>query len=115
MNSPNLRMKSLTPEQKECQGKVYRAKRSVFLDKNGALVSLIRMTPAKRKSCPGCKNCGWIEDYLKETVNEGEEYTPAISDVETGAYYNLYFQPDPQDWEGHVDGGEFYFSEVKEE
>ena len=55
----------------ECKGKVYRYWEEMFIGKNGDINYKDKFTPMKSMSCPGCKECGWMEDYMKEDLENG--------------------------------------------
>ncbi|MCK5020020.1 MAG: hypothetical protein KAS32_23405 [Candidatus Peribacteraceae bacterium] len=94
----------------DCKGVVYRASVYSGMTKLGPMFR-VRLKKLKRKSCPGCENCDWVEESLQEgtgiiNMNDVEDkkmYTPRICNQQT-------------DWEtGYVDGYDFRLEEVKED
>ena len=68
-----------------CKGVIFKAKLNTYYSK-GKYVYQESMQILKRKSCPGCVECGWIHEELSETI---DEYN-LIEDFEDGALYTLH-------------------------
>lgn len=97
----------------ECKGRVYRAKVSRFLGKNSSYTYQETMVPMKRLSCPGCSQCGWFDEDLKEFALS--DYPPIINNIKHGELYYLAVVNEHYDWEsGILDGFELEFKEMKE-
>jgi hypothetical protein len=102
----------LEEKKSECVGKFFRAQRSYFMTGNGGFSLQIRMTPLKRKSCPGCKDCEWIMDEIQEGISC--ETPPLIESVENGKIYKIGFANISTDFEtGYVDGYDIILIEEK--
>lgn len=95
------------PEAK-CKGKVYRCRVNAFVNSKGEYVYQEKMIPLKRKSCPGCDKCGYLEDQLPEFVSMGS--AAEIQGIEDGAIYRLEVVNESRDWEtGIIDDWDLAF------
>lgn len=86
------------PEDAGCIGIVYRADVQHCKTQRGILFS-IRLNKLKKKSCPGCSNCGFMEDDLGEI----DPHSWPIIDIEKaehGKLYTLAVVNMSRDWEG---------------
>ena len=91
----------------DCKGKIYRVRESSFMRANGAIVYQRSYQPLKRKSCPGCPACLWMEDYLQEI-----DYKVADAGYD-GDIVRLVVTNVTHDWEsGIVDGYDLEFAKV---
>ena len=70
-----------------CLGKVYKAQISHFMGSRGEIVDKLVFRPQKRKSCPGCKYCDYLEDDVHEALACGTFLFP--KDAQHGKLYRL--------------------------
>ncbi len=56
-----------TTDKPSCKGKIFRASRKYFYQK-GRLVNSVELRLLKRKSCPGCKKCGWVTNSSRKLI-----------------------------------------------
>ena len=100
--------------EKVCKGKFFRASVNGFMSADGTYTYQERMKPLKRMSCSGCADCDWIEDDLKEFINN--EMFPAVEGgIENGAIYTLAVTEISRDWEsGVVDDYELQFVKYRQ-
>jgi len=52
----------------DCKGRFFRVQENNFLASDGSWVVNRRYKPLKRRSCPGCQYCGWMQDDIKEGI-----------------------------------------------
>jgi hypothetical protein len=101
-------------KQSECKGVFFRADVSHCETKKGILFS-VRLNLLKRKSCPGCRVCGWLFDSLGEI---DRDYWPIIG-IESCKHSKLYALQVcniSTDWEtGIADSWDLKVVEVEEE
>jgi len=91
-----------------CIGKKYRCGVNNYIDTNGVLHMETTMRLLKRKSCPGCEKCDWIEDDLEELIACGS--APIIKNISHGATYHVNIVNISRDWEtGYVDDYDIEF------
>ncbi|MCK5235433.1 MAG: hypothetical protein KAR06_00495, partial [Deltaproteobacteria bacterium] len=87
---------------------------SYFNYKRGEYTYKERMRLLKKKSCPGCENCGPTLEMLDEDV--AEDNFPIIDKIKHGALYTLQVVNITRDWEsGTIDGWDHAFVEIEEE
>jgi hypothetical protein len=96
-------IKNLEKDKKPpCNGPVYRASvrsfQSTTINGQERLNFNIQLNRLKRKSCPGCEQCGYIYDYLDEIVENDE--IEGVCDVEDKKLYRFEFVEDGYDYEG---------------
>ena len=75
----------ITPENK-CKGKVYRARVSSFASVE-SIGKHVRLHILKRKSCPGCEECGHFHDQLPDTSEDWP--IGGLDSVEDNGVYRL--------------------------
>lgn len=86
----------------ECNGTVFRANVQMCRTARGIMFS-VRLDKLKRKSCPGCEKCGWIDEELSQVDNDNPII--GIESCEHGELYTLTTCNHSTDWEtGQVDG-----------
>ena len=86
----------------ECKGQIYKASVSSFIGAQGDVVDKIVFRPQKRKSCPGCDQCGWAADDVRESIACGTFIFPG--EVEHNRLYVLKVINISRDWEtGMID------------
>jgi len=101
-------------EPEVCLGCIYRAKVNCFMNKKGEYIYQERMVPMKKLSCPGCKDCGWVEDELSECIACGTP--PIIKNIEHDKLYKLAIKNITYDFEtGYADGWDLEFIKIEEE
>ena len=94
----------------ECKGIFWRASESQFMSTHKSIESRKSLRLLKLKSCPGCKHCDWMWDYIKEDMSETIDI---LNDLVPGKLYqyrvNTYFDTEAGVYE--VDCSEFYLVE----
>lgn len=94
----------------DCKGLIFRGKINRYINSKGEYVETNKMSPLKRKSCIGCKKCGWLIEELLEFVSN--EYDPLPKEIEHNKLYKLVITNISKDWEtGHVDDYDIVFVE----
>ena len=94
-----------------CKGLVYRLSINQFINKRGQIIYKETMTPLKRESCPGCEQCGWLKDALKEQI--AIEDAVSFDDMEHNAKYYLTTTNESRDWEtGIIDDYDLIFKRL---
>ena len=64
-------LKELNQEETEvCEGRVYSVNLNNYMGSRGEVVEKVTFAPLKRSSCPGCLQCGWMEDHLDDEISE---------------------------------------------
>ncbi len=59
----------------ECKGLFWRAKVSSYTTDDGRTIGIKKtLRFLKKMSCPGCKHCGWLMDYIQQSKR-----IPAVS------------------------------------
>jgi len=94
-------------EKSTCIGTVFKCTGSQWATDEGVF-SRKAMRIAKRKSCPGCADCGWLMEYIKEDVAYHDDIN-FLNECEPDKYYSIRVNSS-QDWEsGHweIDDWEF--------
>lgn len=54
----------------DCKGRVFRYRETMFLNKKGQLIVKETFTPMKKLSCPGCMDCGWIDEEFNLLLSD---------------------------------------------
>ena len=104
--STKYKKQKTTP--KKCNGMVFRGRLNAFVNSKWEYVYQERMLPLKRKSCPGCEQCGYLDEYLHEFTSMGT--LPIIENIEHGAIYSLQVVNQSREWEtGIVDDWDIEF------
>lgn len=88
----------------DCKGRVFRYRETMFLNKKGQLIVKETFTPMKKLSCPGCMDCGWIEDEFRSLI--AENILPGKPECLTQGdlvLLNITFSRDPYTGEYDVD------------
>lgn len=67
----------------ECKGMFFRYRKNEYFS-GGVYGIKETFTLLKRKSCPGCPQCSWIDDFLQEEFNaeSGAEIPPYLMDMD---------------------------------
>lgn len=88
----------------KCKDRFFRVRKNAYIH-NGKIVISTTLKELKRKSCPGCNVCGWMEDDLYEgLVNYGESYIDGLDELKDGDMVRLNVVIDSTDYEtGHAD------------
>lgn len=76
----------LTEEKKTCNGLVFKASVNEYITKRG-FAKTIRLDKLKRKSCPGCELCGWMDEAVKHSIEYG--CLIGFEDVKSGELYTV--------------------------
>jgi hypothetical protein len=101
-------------EEKNCIGKLFRGYHSMFLCDGTHFGYREGIKLLKRKSCPGCDHCFWMEDELYERANDGDVILPK-GGIKQGALYRIEIANVSKDWEsGIIDEWDLKIVEVKE-
>lgn len=95
----------------ECKGKIYKCRINNFINGKGEYVESTRMVPQKKLSCPGCKQCGYLDGEFHESVANN---TISISGTpEHNQLYSLNLVVVSTDWEtGHADDYYLAFNKI---
>ena len=102
----------LIENKSDCKGLIFRGKVNKYINSKGEYVVTKRMSPLKRNSCSGCKECGWLMDELFEFISN--DYDPFQKEVEHNKLYRLIVTNITEDWEtGYVDDYDLMFIEQK--
>jgi len=97
-------------EAPECAGVIYRADVFHGPTSRGVVLS-IRLNKLKRKSCPGCSKCIWIDEYIAEVNSKYPLLN--IENVVDGKLYTVEMCNISKDWEtGYVDDYDLRVVEV---
>ena len=100
-------------KQSECKGRVYRYRVNSFVVRDRIEVKK-SLRLLKRKSCPGCEKCGWMDEAIECEI---DYYNPSdfLSGLEDGKMYRLCYKWYPGPYEYPDEGDlEIYFKEEKE-
>lgn len=81
----------------QCKGLVYRAKRSQYIY-DGAIGERVYLKLLKRKSCPGCSKCDWMQEAFEEDLSCNGQAVD-LSGVEDGKAYELVVEVSPGSYE----------------
>ncbi len=97
----------------DCKGLVYRGYVNEFyFDGRYELKQGLRKL--KKKSCPGCYHCGYLEDEMNEFISMDTRII--IPEIEHGELYTLTISNVSRDWEsGIADDWDMEFIKIKEE
>ncbi len=98
-------------EPEECIGLLWRGKVSTWV-KDGTINSRTTLTLLKKRSCPGCSECGWIEEFLQEDIALMDKEDTILSSIEHNKLYRIkfYFSEDFETRHSEID--EYEFEEV---
>lgn len=98
------------PELESCKGLIFRGYSCVF-EMNGKIERKEGIRLLKRESCPGCKDCGYLMDEIREAVCS---HTLILPDIEHGALYSVRLINLSKDWEtGIVDSYDIEIYKLK--
>lgn len=66
-------MKSLPANEikNDCKGIVYKCRESTYFSSWGTIEQRKSLSKLKRKSCPGCDKCFWLDEFIQEEINSG--------------------------------------------
>ncbi len=94
---------------------MFRFSNSVCSTSHNGFLQRKELRLLKRKSCPGCEKCGWIEEYIYEELEQGDNKGYYLmKDLEDGKMYVPAFETS-RDWESGIIEIDFiYFEEFKE-
>lgn len=106
-------MKLETPKN-QCKGITWRGSVTQFSDGEGRIKYSREIRVLKRKSCPGCVDCGWTFDLINDIITE-DPTSLLIENIQHGKLYMI--QTDvSQDWEtGNWEVNDVNFVEVKDD
>lgn len=94
-----------------CKGKIYKLIKNTFISGRGDIVFKDTFVLQKRKSCPGCPQCGWIADDIANAGVEGI----VCKTFKEGALYKLEMTNIQKDWETrYVDDYDIELVEVEQ-
>jgi hypothetical protein len=54
-----------------CLGPIYKYKENVFINSKDEIICRTSLYPVKKLSCLGCSQCGWIDEYIQESMYNG--------------------------------------------
>jgi len=84
----------------QCKGLVFRGYSNTFYS-NGRIERKEGIKLLKRMSCSGCSCCGWILDYINESIDCDCIIFP---DIQDGQLYSIRMINMSRDWEtGYID------------
>lgn len=56
------------PQHPACKGRLYRCRVTWYQKPStGAYVNTVEFRPLKSLSCPGCRSCGWLDEFIRES------------------------------------------------
>ena len=62
------KVEPVSPEPSKCKGLVFRFRSNNYINSRGEYIIERKLSPLKRKSCPGCIDCDGILDALDEDL-----------------------------------------------
>jgi len=90
-----------------CKGLFWRGNVSSYITDNGLTIGVKKtLRFLKKMSCPGCKHCGWVLDFIDEDIGN-DSLLDYIGEIEKGAIYTHEVDGDSEG----IDG--IYFVKVK--
>jgi hypothetical protein len=106
-----------SPKEKEirenCKGLYWRAEVSSYCYE-GRIGVKKTLKLLKRKSCKGCEQCGWVQEFLNEDVFNDPEID-YLADIEHGKMYTYSASSYKGPYDLYADDIEIEFIEVKED
>ena len=98
------------PLPESCSGIFYRGRENIYVNFNGGFTYDVRFLPLKRKSCPGCDVCAWIQEMMRD-----DPLCVELPEIKHGGLYELKVTGTNTDWEsGIVDEVYIGFVLIKE-
>lgn len=98
---------------KECKGVVFRAEVSSYRTSKKGIGMTLKLNPLKRKSCPGCDQCGWIDDLFLDFTAED---IIGFTEIEDKGLYTIGVINEHRDWEsGLIDDFDLMVVRLEEE
>ena len=79
----------VTDDEPVCNGMIFKASINDHLANDGSVVYQLRLRPMKRLSCPGCEQCGYLADDLRETMACGCPPIIDVAKVDQGQLFRL--------------------------
>ena len=109
----NLKVKLVDPKAKTCKGLYWRGSENIFMDSDGRIKQTKELRILKKKSCPGCEECGWIFDEIGGSIACGVA-SNLLSKIEHGKLYQFKCNT-ATEWEsGITEIDKIWFEEVEE-
>lgn len=100
-------------QEHNCKGLIYRARINNY-SSNGIIGIKTTFSKLKKKSCPGCQVCAWIEDQLSEQLDYGCVIIPRSLKVKDQSLYELKITNMDTDYEtGYADSWDLEFIYIK--
>ena len=96
----------------KCKGVIWKCYESTFSSGFDTIGNRKYLKILKRKSCPGCKECGWIYDDFSDFVSNGDI---SISNCENGKLYELVMHTSQGYYDLYPDIDYLEFREIKGE
>ena len=62
-------LEDMLPDPEVCIGHVFKCKENIYRNKRGVIVYKTEMISVKRKSCPGCSKCCFLDEYIDESID----------------------------------------------
>ncbi|WP_157643798.1 hypothetical protein [Burkholderia ubonensis] len=84
--------------QEDCKGRFFRYTEAGFTGKNGRFVLTRELRPLKSISCPGCAECGGLDEELATRANE-KGFVQFCPTLESGDTVTLLQVPISRNWE----------------
>lgn len=97
---------------KACKGVFWRGHVSSY-EYDGVIGVKKTLRLLKKKSCPGCPHCGWLQDYLAEDVCN-EPNIDYLGDIEDGALYTYNVESSQGYYDLYPEIDEIKFIKVEE-
>jgi hypothetical protein len=106
----NKNMEEIITESKQdgCIGLLWKGKTSKWMS-DGKIHSRTTLSLLKRRSCSGCPECEWIEEFLREDISLMSEKDTILHNIEHNKLYRIkfYFSRDFETGYGEIDDYEF--------
>lgn len=85
----------------ECRGVIFKARVSTYNTKRG-IGFTIRLDRMNKLSCPGCEQCGWVDETLEDWISYTGEPPLNFLEVENGKLYTIGICNESRDYETGV-------------
>lgn len=96
-----------------CKGIIFRADCQNYIGKKGEIVFKTVLKQLKKKSCPGCEQCGWLESDIREFISFDTPFL-GIENIEPNKFYTFQVTNISKDWEsGIVDDWDLEIVEIE--
>ena len=95
-------MKNKEPLQEnvDCKNRIYKCKITSSMTKKGTIIYKTSMIPVHEPSCKECNTCGYMEDFLKDHVDDNDP-PDILGYPQDGSLYLLELTEEPPDYYGN--------------